>query len=141
MSDVSNFNGYTGRHVRAAEPKPALLLGGMQETEERTDQEGREMTEEKANAKEAQKPAPTATIKIDSWRACGLTHREPDSFELIAREMGMDAYDYCDEYGIGYSDDDEPAEYSMHADLVRRMKAVAARDCRDIGGDDGANGE
>ena len=56
-----------------------------------------------------------------------LTHREPDSFELIAREMGMDAYDYCEEYGIAYDGDDAPAEYSMRADLERRMKAVAAR--------------
>lgn len=56
-----------------------------------------------------------------------LTHREPDSFELIARESEMDAYDYCDEYGIACGDDDCPAEYSMHADLVRRMEAVAAR--------------
>lgn len=56
------------------------------------------------------------------------THREPDSFELIARESEMDAYDYCDEYGIACGDDDCPAEYSMYADLVRRMKAVAARD-------------
>lgn len=55
------------------------------------------------------------------------THREPDSFELIARESEMDAYDYCEEYGIAYGDDDCPAEYAMHADLVRRMKAVAAR--------------
>lgn len=57
----------------------------------------------------------------------GFTHREPDSFELIARESEMDAYDYCEEYGIAYGDDDCPAEYAMHADLVRRMKAVAAR--------------
>lgn len=56
-----------------------------------------------------------------------LTHRRPDSFELIAREMGMDAYDYCEEYGIAYDGDDAPAEYSMRADLERRMKAVAAR--------------
>ncbi|WP_298625726.1 hypothetical protein [uncultured Senegalimassilia sp.] len=56
-----------------------------------------------------------------------LTHREPDSFELLAREMGMDAYDYCEEYGIACGGDDDPAEFSMHADLVRRMKAVAAR--------------
>lgn len=55
------------------------------------------------------------------------THREPDSFELIARESEMDAYDYCEEHGIACGDDDDPAEYSMHADLVRRMKAVAAR--------------
>lgn len=55
------------------------------------------------------------------------THREPDSFELIARESEMDAYDYCEEYGIAYGDDDCPAEYAMHGDLVRRMKAVAAR--------------
>lgn len=56
-----------------------------------------------------------------------LTHREPDSFELIARESEMDAYDYCEEYGIAYGGDDDPAEFSMRADLVRRMKAVAAR--------------
>lgn len=56
-----------------------------------------------------------------------LTHREPDSFELLAREMGMDAYDYCEEYGIACGGDDDPAEFSMRADLVRRMKAVAAR--------------
>lgn len=62
------------------------------------------------------------------WRIAMIyTHREPDSFELIARESEMDAYDYCDEYGIACGDDDCPAEYSMHADLVRRMKAVAAR--------------
>lgn len=55
-----------------------------------------------------------------------LTHREPDSFELIAADCSLDEYDYCEEYGIGYGDD-EPAEYAMHADLVRRMKAVTAR--------------
>lgn len=55
------------------------------------------------------------------------THREPDSFELIARESEMDAYDYCEEHGIACGGDDDPAEYSMRADLVRRMKAVAAR--------------
>lgn len=56
-----------------------------------------------------------------------LTHREPDSFELIARESEMDAYSYCEEYGIACGDDDCPAEYSMYSDLVRRMRAVAAR--------------
>ena len=62
------------------------------------------------------------------WRIARIyTHREPDSFELIARESEMDAYSYCEEYGIACGDDDCPAEYSMHADLVRRMKAVAAR--------------
>ena len=69
----------------------------------------------------------TSNDRAGSWRACGLTHREPDSFELIAMESEMDAYDYCEEYGIAYGDDDCPAEYSMHSDLVRRMKAVAAR--------------
>ncbi len=56
-----------------------------------------------------------------------LTHSEPDSFELIARESEMDAYSYCEEYGIACGDDDCPAEYSMYSDLVRRMRAVAAR--------------
>lgn len=62
------------------------------------------------------------------WRIARIyTHREPDSFELIARESEMDAYSYCEEYGIACGDDDCPAEYSMHSDLVRRMRAVAAR--------------
>lgn len=56
-----------------------------------------------------------------------LTHREPDSFELIARESEMDAYDYCEEYGIACGDDDDPAEYSMHADLMRRMPVGGSR--------------
>lgn len=58
----------------------------------------------------------------------GIMNREPDSFELIARESEMDAYSYCEEYGIACGDDDCPAEYSMYSDLVRRMRAVAARD-------------
>lgn len=63
------------------------------------------------------------------WRIARIyTHREPDSFELIARESEMDAYSYCEEYGIACGDDDCPAEYSMYSDLVRRMRAVAARD-------------
>lgn len=62
------------------------------------------------------------------WRIARIyTHREPDSFELIAKESEMDAYSYCEEYGIACGDDDCPAEYSMHSDLVRRMRAVAAR--------------
>lgn len=62
------------------------------------------------------------------WRIARIyTHREPDSFELIARESEMDAYSYCEEYGIACGDDDCPAEYSMNSDLVRRMRAVAAR--------------
>lgn len=62
------------------------------------------------------------------WRIARIyTHREPDSFELIARESEMDAYSYCEEYGIACGDDDCPAEYSMYSDLVRRMRAVAAR--------------
>lgn len=56
-----------------------------------------------------------------------LTHREPDSFESIARDSLLDEYSYCEERGIGYCDDDNLAEHSMHADLVRRMKAVTAR--------------
>lgn len=69
----------------------------------------------------------TSNDRAGSWRACGLTHREPDSFELIAREMGMDEYDYCAEYRLDYGGDGDPAEFSMRAGLVRRMKAVAAR--------------
>lgn len=61
------------------------------------------------------------------WRIARIyTHREPDSFELIARESEMDAYSYCEEYGIACGDDDCPAEYSMHSDLVRRMRAATA---------------
>ena len=56
-----------------------------------------------------------------------LTHREPDSFEKIAADCSLDEYDYCAEYRLDYGDDSCPAEYAMHADLVRRMKAVAAR--------------
>lgn len=55
------------------------------------------------------------------------THREPDSFELIARESEMNAYDYCAEYRLDYGGDGDPAEYSMRRDLISRMKAVAAR--------------
>lgn len=66
------------------------------------------------------------------WRIARIyTHREPDSFELIAKESEMDAYSYCEEYGIACGDDDCPAEYSMHSDLVRRMEAVAARGCNE----------
>ena len=56
-----------------------------------------------------------------------LTHREPDSFEKIAADCSLDEYDYCAEYRLDYGGDSCPAEYAMHADLVRRMKAVAAR--------------
>lgn len=56
-----------------------------------------------------------------------LTHREPDSFEKIAADCSLDEYDYCAEYRLDYGDDSCPAEYAMHADLARRMKAVAAR--------------
>lgn len=64
-----------------------------------------------------------------------------DSFEKIAEDALLDEYSYCEEFGLDYGDDSCPAEYAMHGDILRRMKAVAARDCRDIGGDDGANGE
>lgn len=56
-------------------------------------------------------------------RSC--THR--DSFEKIANDALMDEYSYCEEFGLDYGDDSCPAEYAMHGDLVRRMKAVAAR--------------
>lgn len=51
----------------------------------------------------------------------------PDSFEKIAEDALMDEYSYCEEFGFDYGDDSCPAEYAMHSDLVRRMKAVAAR--------------
>lgn len=69
----------------------------------------------------------TGERSAEGYTAEGRTYREPDSFELIAGESEMDAYSYCEEYGIACGDDDCPAEYSMHSDLVRRMRAVAAR--------------
>lgn len=47
-----------------------------------------------------------------------------DSFEKIAEDALMDEYDYCEEFDLDYGDDSCPAEYAMHGDLVRRMKAV-----------------
>lgn len=55
------------------------------------------------------------------------THREPDSFEKIAADAVMSWEDYCENHRLDVNDDIETEEHAMHADLVRRMKAVAAR--------------
>lgn len=56
-----------------------------------------------------------------------LTHREPDSFEKIAADAVMSWGDYCENHRLDVNDDIETEEHAMQADILRRMKAVAAR--------------
>lgn len=56
------------------------------------------------------------------------THREPDSFEKIAADAVMSWEDYCENHRLDVNDDIETEEHAMQADILRRMKAVAARD-------------
>lgn len=56
-----------------------------------------------------------------------LTHREPDSFEKIAADAVMSWEDYCENHRLDVNDDIETEEHAMQADILRRMKAVAAR--------------
>lgn len=55
------------------------------------------------------------------------THREPDSFEKIAADAVMSWEDYCENHRLDVNDDIETEEHAMQADILRRMKAVAAR--------------
>ena len=55
------------------------------------------------------------------------THREPDGFENIAADAVMSWEDYCENHRLDVNDDIETEEHAMQADILRRMKAVAAR--------------
>lgn len=57
----------------------------------------------------------------------GFTHREPDSFEKIAADAVMSWEDYCENHRLDVNDGIETEEHAMQADILRRMKAVAAR--------------
>lgn len=58
----------------------------------------------------------TGSTSAEGQTAEGRTYRGANGLEL-----------HVGEYGIACGDDDCPAEYSMYSDLVRRMRAVAAR--------------
>lgn len=57
-----------------------------------------------------------------------LTHEGPDSFEAIAEDAVVLWGDYCVSHGIDVDENTGSEERAMVADLLRRMKAVAARD-------------
>ena len=63
------------------------------------------------------------------WEGCTdkLLLAPTDSFEKIAEDALLDECSYCEEFDLDYGDESCPAEYAMHGDLVRRMRAVAAR--------------
>ena len=63
-------------------------------------------------------------LPISAWEC---THREPDSFEKIAADAVMSWEDYCENHRLDVNDDIETEEHAMQADILRRMKAVAAR--------------
>ena len=50
-----------------------------------------------------------------------------DSFEKIAADAVMSWEDYCENHRLDVNDDIETEEHAMQVDLLRRMKAVAAR--------------
>ena len=64
-------------------------------------------------------------LPISAWEC---THREPDSFEKIAADAVMSWEDYCENHRLDVNDDIETEEHAMQSDILRRMKAVAARD-------------
>lgn len=63
---------------------------------------------------------------IKGWNARSAVSMS-DSFEKIAADAVMSWGDYCENYRIDVNDDIETEEHAMQVDLLRRMKAVAAR--------------